>query len=56
MSSDETRIVRSEENMNEAKVNQSKKPIDKVLSYIGTINDLSDIWNFEKEWSYRGTI
>ena len=43
VSSDETRIVRSEENMNEAKVNQSKKPIDKVLSYIGTINDLSDI-------------
>ena len=43
MPSDETRIMRSQEDMGEAKVKQSKKIIDKVLSYIVTINDLSDI-------------
>ena len=40
---DETRIERSEDNKDEAKVNQRKKLIDKVLSYTLTINDLSDI-------------
>ena len=41
--SDETRIERSEESVDEAKVNQSKKLIDKVIFYIITINDLSNI-------------
>lgn len=39
----ETRIIRSEENMDETKTNQSKKLIDKMLSYIFTTNYLSDI-------------
>ena len=43
MPSDETRIERSEESVDEAKVNQSKKLIDKVIFYIITINDLSNI-------------
>ena len=41
--SDKTRIVRSEEKIDENLVNQSKKLIDKVLSYIVTISDLSDL-------------
>ena len=41
--SDETRIVHSEENINEAKVKQSKKLIDKVISYIVAINYLFDM-------------
>ena len=41
--SDETRIERPEESVDEAKVNQSKKLIDKVIFYIITINDLSNI-------------
>ena len=41
--SSKTRIVRSEEKMDEAIVNQSKKLIEKVLSYILTISDLSDV-------------
>ena len=39
----ETRIIRSEENMDETKTKQSKKLIDKMLSYISTTNYLSDI-------------
>lgn len=39
----ETRIIRSEENMDETKTKQSKKLIDKMLSYIFTTNYLSDI-------------
>ena len=41
--SNKTRIVRSEEKINETIVNQSKKLIKKVLSYIVTISDLSDV-------------
>ena len=41
--SDKTRIVRSEEKIDETIVNQSKKLTDKVLSYIVTISDLSDV-------------
>ena len=41
--SDKTRIVRSEEKIDETIVKQSKKPIEKVLSYIVTISDLSDV-------------
>ena len=45
--SNEHRIVRSEENMDEAKVNQSEKLIYKVLCYIVTLDDLSDIASSE---------
>ena len=41
--SDETRIVHSEETVIEAILNQSKKRVDKVLSYIITISDLSGV-------------
>ena len=41
--SDKTRIVCSEEKTDETVVKQSKKLIDKVLSYIVTISDLSDV-------------
>ena len=41
--SNKTRIVRSEEKIDETIVNQSKKLIEKVLSYIVTISDLSDV-------------
>ena len=43
MPSNETRIVRSEENIDETKIKQEKKIIEKVLSYIVAISDLSDI-------------
>ena len=39
--SNKTRIGCSEEKIDEAIVNQSKKRIEKVLSYIVTISDLS---------------
>ena len=45
--SNEHRIVRSEENMDEAKVNQSEKLIYKVLCYIVTLDDLPDIASSE---------
>lgn len=57
--SDEARIAHSEENMNETKIKQSKKLVDKVNSYIVTINDLSHITVseiLEKTWIYRGAI
>ena len=41
--SNKTKIVRSEEKIDETIVNQSKKLIEKVLSYIVTISDLSDV-------------
>ena len=41
--SNKTRIIRSEEKIDETIVNQSKKLIEKVLSYIVTISDLSDV-------------
>ena len=41
--SDESRRVHFEENMDETKVKQSKKLINKVYSSIVTINDLSHI-------------
>ena len=41
------RIVHSEEKIDEAKVKHSKIFIDKVLSYIVTINDLSDVTLWE---------
>ena len=40
---DKTRIVRSEEKIDENIVKQSSKRIDKVLSYFVTISDLSDV-------------
>ena len=41
--SNKTRIVRSEEKIDETIVNQSKELIKKVLFYIVTISDLSDV-------------
>ena len=41
--SDKTRIVRSEEKLDETIVKQIKKLIEKVLSYIVTITDLSGV-------------
>ena len=41
--SNKTRIVRSEEKIDETIVNQSKKLNEKVLSYIVTISGLSDV-------------
>ena len=41
--SNETRIIRFEEKIDETIVSQSKKIIEKVLSYIVTISDLSHI-------------
>ena len=41
--SNKTRIICSEEKIDETIVNQSKKLIEKVLSYIVTISDLSDV-------------
>ena len=41
--SDKTRTVRSEEKIDENIVKQSRKRIDKVLSYFVTISDLSDV-------------
>ena len=41
--SNKTRIVRSEEKIDETIVNQSEKFIEKVLSYIVTVSDLSDV-------------
>ena len=41
--SKKTRIVRSEGKIDETIVNQSKKLIEKVLSYIVAISDLSDV-------------
>ena len=40
---DKTRIVCSEEKIDESIVKQSRKLIDKVLSYFITISDLSDV-------------
>ena len=40
---DKTRIVRSDEKIDETTVKQSKKLIDKVLFYIVTISDVSDV-------------
>ena len=42
-SSDKTRIVPAEEKIDETIVKESKKLIDKVLSCIVTISDLSDV-------------
>ena len=41
--SSKTRIICSEEKIDETIVNQSKKLIEKILSYIVTISDLSDV-------------
>ena len=41
--SNKTRIIRFEEKIDETIVNQSKKLIEKVLSYVVTIRDLSDV-------------
>ena len=41
--SDKTRIVCSEEKIDETIVKQSKKLIEKVLSYIGTTSNLFDV-------------
>ena len=41
--SNKTRIVRSEEKIDKIIVNQSKKLIKKVLFYVVTISDLSDV-------------
>ena len=41
--SNKTRIIRYQEKIEETIVNQSKKLIEKVLSYIVTISDLSDV-------------
>ena len=41
--SDKTRIVYSGEKIDKNIVNQSKKLIEKVFSYIVTISDLSDV-------------
>ena len=50
--SDKTRIVRSEEKIDETIVRQSKKLIEKVLSYIVTISELSGVTLSEilEEW------
>ena len=40
---DKTRIVWSEEKTDETIIKQSRKLIHKVLSYIVTISDLSDV-------------
>ena len=40
-------MVHSDEKIDETKVKQSRKPIEKVLSYIVTINDLSDVTQSE---------
>ena len=40
---DKTRIVYSDKNIDETMVKQSGKLIDKVLSYIITVSDLSDV-------------
>ena len=40
---DKTRIVWSEEKTDETIVKQSRKLIHKVLSYIVTVSDLSDV-------------
>ena len=40
---DKTRIVCSDQKIDESIVKQSRKLIDKVLSYIITISDLSDV-------------
>ena len=56
---DKTRIVRSEEKIGETIVMQSRKLIDKVLSYIVTISDLSDVTLSEilqRVWSYTRTV
>ena len=50
----ETRIVRSDEKVNETIVKQSKKRIEKVLSYIIIIVDLSDV-TLSEIWSYSIT-
>ena len=56
--SDNTRIVRSDEKIGETIVKQSKKLIDKILSYIITISDLRVVTLSEilEEWSYRRTL
>ena len=41
--SNKTRIIRYQEKIDETIVNQSKKLTEKVLSYIVTISDLSDV-------------
>ena len=41
--SNKTRIIHSEEKIDETIVNQNQKLIEKVLSYIVTISDLSDV-------------
>ena len=51
----ETRIVRSEENIDEMKVKSSKKLIEKVLSYIVKIDDLSYVTQSEILGKYRVT-
>lgn len=49
----ETRIIRSEENMDETKTKQSKKLIDKMLSYIFTTNYFL-ISNYQKFFKIMG--
>ena len=51
----ETRIVRCEENIDEMKVKSSKKLIEKVLSYIVKIDDLSYVTQSEILGKYRVT-
>ena len=55
---DKTTIVRSEEKINETIVKESRKLTDKVLSYIVTISDLSDVTlrNFARVRSYTRTV
>ena len=49
--SDKTRIVRSEENIDESILKQIKELIEEVLSYIVTISDLSEKFShYEKFW------
>ena len=44
---DETRIVSSDEKTHETKIKESKKIIQKLLSYIVTINHMSDVTQSE---------
>ena len=52
--SEETLIVRGEEDVDKTKLSESKKTIDKVLSQIPKIDDLSDIT--EKELLEKGGV
>ena len=57
--SDKTRIAQSKEKIDKTIVKQIKKYNDKLLSYIVSISDLSDVplsEILEKVWSYIRTI